>query len=54
VIETTRRTVNEKGTGLGLNLVKDFVGKSGGYIKIKSKSNVGTKFSVFLPLLGKE
>ncbi|MEP2023847.1 MAG: tetratricopeptide repeat-containing sensor histidine kinase [Reichenbachiella sp.] len=48
-VETTRGTANEKGNGLGLNLVKEFVKKSHGYIKIKSKPNVGTKFSVFLP-----
>ncbi|WP_176214670.1 ATP-binding protein [Reichenbachiella faecimaris] len=48
-IETTRGTANEKGSGLGLNLVKEFVRKSHGYIKIKSKPNAGTKFSVFLP-----
>lgn len=48
-IETTRGTANEKGTGLGLNLVKEFVKKSKGYIKIKSKPDEGTKFSVFLP-----
>ncbi|WP_420580924.1 tetratricopeptide repeat-containing sensor histidine kinase [Reichenbachiella sp.] len=48
-IQTTRGTANEKGTGLGLNLIKEFVQKSNGYIKIKSKENIGTKFSVFLP-----
>ncbi|WP_456461660.1 ATP-binding protein [Reichenbachiella sp.] len=48
-IHTTRGTANEKGTGLGLNLIKEFVEKSEGYIKIKSKENVGTRFSVFLP-----
>lgn len=46
---TTRGTANEKGTGLGLNLVKEFVEKSNGYIKIKSKPGEGTKFSIFLP-----
>ena len=49
-IETTRGTANEKGTGLGLNLIKEFVQKSEGHIKIKSKENVGTRFSVFLPV----
>lgn len=48
-IETTRGTVNEKGSGLGLNLVKEFVKKSHGYIKIKSKPDAGTRLSVFLP-----
>lgn len=47
--ETTRGTANEKGSGLGLNMIKEFVEKSNGYIKIKSKPNQGTKFSVFLP-----
>lgn len=51
-IESTRGTVNEKGSGLGLNLVKEFVLKSNGYIKIKSKPEVGTKFSVYLPAGG--
>lgn len=48
-IQTTRGTANEKGSGLGLNLVKEFVQKSNGRIKIKSKENEGTKFSVVLP-----
>ncbi|UXX79052.1 tetratricopeptide repeat-containing sensor histidine kinase [Reichenbachiella carrageenanivorans] len=49
IYESTRGTVNEKGSGLGLNMVKEFVEKSNGHIKIKSKPGEGTKFSVFLP-----
>lgn len=48
-IEATRGTANEKGTGLGLNLVKEFVQKSKGHIKIKSSPGAGTKFCILLP-----
>ncbi len=39
-----------KGTGLGLSIVYGIIKKHGGYIKVKSKINVGTTFSVYLPL----
>ena len=48
-IESTRGTSNEKGNGLGLNLVKEFVIRSNGFLKIKSKPDQGTRFSIVLP-----
>ncbi len=43
-------TSNEKGTGLGLLLCKKFVEMNKGELIIKSKENVGTTFTVILPL----
>ena len=43
-------TDNEKGTGLGLVLVKDFIKKNGGKFEIESKIGVGSLFSFSLPL----
>lgn len=43
-------TKNEKGTGLGLILCKEFVERHGGNIKIESSTNKGSKFIVSLPL----
>ncbi len=42
-------TDNEKGTGLGLILCKDFALKHGGNIRIESELNKGSKFILFLP-----
>ncbi|WP_209330387.1 tetratricopeptide repeat-containing sensor histidine kinase [Lunatimonas salinarum] len=42
-------TAGEKGTGLGLILVKDFVEKNNGELTIKSKQGVGSTFSFTLP-----
>jgi len=39
-----------KGTGLGLSIVYGIVKKHGGYIEVKSKMNVGTMFSIYLPM----
>ena len=39
-----------KGTGLGLSIVYGIVKKHGGYIEVKSKMDVGTTFSVYLPI----
>ncbi|WP_339659126.1 tetratricopeptide repeat-containing sensor histidine kinase [Flavobacterium frigidarium] len=42
-------TQNEKGTGLGLLLCKDFVEKLGGTLAVQSTLNVGSSFSFTLP-----
>lgn len=45
-------TKNEKGTGLGLILCKDFVDRHNGKIEVKSKINRGTEFIVSIPAPG--
>ena len=47
---STYGTNKEKGTGIGLILIKDFVEKHDGWLDIKSESQKGTKISVFLPI----
>jgi signal transduction histidine kinase/Tfp pilus assembly protein PilF len=47
---TTKGTANEKGTGLGLMLCKDFVERNGGKIWVESKKDEGTAFFFSLPL----
>ena len=47
---TTSGTKQEKGTGLGLILVREFVEKIGGAIFVKSKVNHGTTFTFTIPL----
>ena len=46
---TTFGTKNEEGSGLGLSICKDFIGKNGGKIWFESTYGVGTTFSVSLP-----
>lgn len=43
-------TQREKGSGLGLKLVKEFVKMNGGKIEIESKPGHGTKFCIYFPL----
>lgn len=48
---TTTGTSNEKGTGLGLLLCKDFVEKNGGTIWLESKPGKGSNFRFTMPLV---
>ena len=46
---TCRGTNNEKGTGLGLYMVKDFVKLNKGKLKVESEIDKGTIFTISLP-----
>jgi len=47
---TTLGTDNEKGTGIGLKICKDFIELNRGRIWVESKEGVGSKFCISLPL----
>ena len=48
VFESSMGTHNEKGSGLGLNLVVDMVAKNNGKLEIKSQPGNGAEFTVIL------
>ncbi len=50
---TSEGTENEKGTGLGLILCKEFVENNNGKLTVKSKAGKGTEFKFTLPKKGK-
>lgn len=47
---SAKGTANEKGTGLGLILVREFVERNGGTISVESEYGKGSRFSFTLPL----
>ncbi|NQZ43693.1 MAG: HAMP domain-containing histidine kinase [Flavobacteriaceae bacterium] len=46
---TTTGTDNEKGTGLGFSICKDFIAKNGGSIQVRSVKGQGSNFSFTVP-----
>ena len=48
-ISSTYGTANEKGTGLGLILSKDFMAQQGGDLWFESAASEGTTFYISLP-----
>lgn len=49
VYASTRGTLGEKGTGLGLQLCYDIIKKNGGDIQVKSAPGLGSTFIIILP-----
>lgn len=47
--ESSRGTADERGTGLGLLMCREFVEKNRGRIQVDSRPNQGSRFSVILP-----
>ena len=50
---STQGTNNEKGSGLGLVLCKDFVNRNGGTIRVESQQGIGSKFIFSVPINAK-
>ena len=50
---STAGTRNEEGSGLGLQLCKDFAVKIGGDVMVESVQGEGSTFSVFIPIIKK-
>lgn len=48
--EKTSTVSKQQGAGLGLSIVKKIVDLAGGSIKVKSKENVGTTFTIEMPM----
>jgi signal transduction histidine kinase len=44
------KEMEREGTGLGLTIVKDLITRLGGHISVKSTQNVGSQFTVTLPI----
>ena len=53
-MQSTKGTMNESGTGLGLLLSKEMAERNGGIFTIESKVNVGTTVKFTLPISDKE
>ncbi|WP_276088799.1 histidine kinase N-terminal 7TM domain-containing protein [Pedobacter sp. JY14-1] len=48
--QSTRGTMNEKGTGIGLIVCKEFVERNDGKITVESEPRKGSKFFIYLPV----
>jgi len=48
-LSTNPGTNNEKGTGLGMTLIREFIGKNDGTFHIESEPGAGTDFRITLP-----
>jgi len=46
---STEGTMNEKGTGLGLLICKEFIDLNNGVIKVSSQKGIGSTFTIVLP-----
>jgi len=51
---STIGTSQEKGTGLGLIICKDFIERNGGFIGVESQPNIGSSFYFKIPKVGVE
>jgi len=47
---SSRGTMNEKGTGLGLVVCKEFIEKNDGQLTAESEKGKGSKFCIYLPV----
>ncbi|MHC1777900.1 MAG: PAS domain S-box protein [Lentimicrobium sp.] len=50
-VVSTKGTANEKGTGLGLILCREFIERNGGSVHAESEVGKGSTFRIILPLL---
>jgi signal transduction histidine kinase len=49
-VVTTLGTNKEKGSGIGLLITKELLANNGGAIKVESTKDVGTTFTITLPV----
>ena len=49
LVKSQQGTAGEKGTGLGLDLSKEFIDKHNGEIKVASELGQGSRFTIALP-----
>jgi signal transduction histidine kinase len=52
IFEPFYSTKGSRGTGLGLWVTREIIAKHRGTVRVRSKANVGTTFSIFLPFDG--